>query len=58
MSENIEKTPEARWKHLKEIGTKTAINLSSHNLIDEKPAWFDEEKFARARETILKYYIG
>lgn len=58
MSDNIEKTPEARWKHLKENGIKLAINLKSHDLIDDKPAWFDEEKFARAKEALLKYYIG
>lgn len=58
MSDNLEKTPEARWRHLKENGTKLAINLSSHNLIDDKPSWFDEERFAKAKEALLKYYVG
>lgn len=58
MSDNIEKTPEARWRHLKEVGSKKLINLQTNELIGDKPKWLDEEKFAKAKETIQKFYIG
>lgn len=58
MSDQVEFTPEARWKHLREQGPNRFINLSSNELINDKPAWLDEEKFARAKAAIEKFYVG
>lgn len=58
MSDNIPKTPEARWKHLKEAGIERLIDLSSNDKIADKPSWFDEERFKKARATIHQFYIG
>lgn len=58
MSDNIEMTPEARWRHLRENGRKHLVDLSSHDPINEKPAWLDEERFARAKAAVEQYYIG
>lgn len=58
MSDNVEMTPEARWRHLRERGTKVLVDLSSHELISDKPVWFDEARFARAKAAVEQYYIG
>lgn len=58
MSDFVKMTPEARWKHLKENGTKLLVNLQSNDLINDKPKWLDEERFAKAKATIEKYFIG
>lgn len=58
MSDNIPKTPEARWKHLKEEGMKRAVDVGSNDKIADKPIWFDEERFKRAKETVDQFYIG
>jgi len=58
MGANDTQSPEERWKHLREGGKKTLVNLESNDLINEKPPWFDEERFARAKEIIQKYFIG
>lgn len=58
MSDNVPMTPEARWRHLKENGPKLLINLQSNDIISEKPKWLDEERFAKAKATIEKFYIG
>lgn len=58
MSDNVEFSPEARWKHLRERGTKVLVDLSSNDLINDKPVWLDEHRFARAKAAIEQYYIG
>lgn len=58
MSDNIEFTPEARWRHLRDHGPRLLVNLTSHDAINEKPVWFDEERFARAKAAVEKFYIG
>lgn len=51
-------TPEQRWRHLRDLGSKTPVDLSSNELIRDKPDWFDESKFKLARDVIQKYFIG
>lgn len=58
MSDNVDTTPEARWRHLKERGTKSLVNLQTNDLIEDKPRWFDEERFKKSKETLLKYLVG
>lgn len=58
MSDNIEFTPQARWKHLRENGPNILVNLASNETIADKPAWLDEQKFARAKAAIAKFFIG
>lgn len=58
MSDNIEFSPEARWKNLRQNGPNLLADLSSNDKINEKPAWLDEERFARAKAAIEKFYIG
>lgn len=53
--DEVEKTPLARWKHLKENGMKCPVDIEA---IVDKPEWFDEKRFARAKAAIEKYYIG
>ena len=58
MSDNIDFTPEARWRHLRENGPKLLVDLTSNDTINDKPAWLDEERFARAKQAVEKFYIG
>lgn len=58
MSDHVAKTPEARWKHLCDRGMLSAVDVSSNKLIDSKPAWLDEARWARAKEAIQKFYVG
>lgn len=58
MSDNVDMTPEARWRHLREEGTKSPVNLQSNDLIKDKPEWLDEERFKKSKEIILKYQLG
>lgn len=58
MSDRVEFTPEARWKYLREVGPTMLVDLSSNELINDKPAWFDEKRFALAKEAVEKFYIG
>ena len=58
MSEHAEMTPEARWRHLRDRGSRVLVDLSSNDLIGSKPAWLDEARFARAKAAIEQYYIG
>lgn len=58
MSDYVEMTPKARWLHLRENGPKTTVELQSNDNIQDKPDWFDEERFVRAKEMINKYFIG
>lgn len=51
-------TPEARWRHLREMGTKSLVNLQTNDLIEDKPKWFDEERFKKSKEILLKYLVG
>lgn len=58
MSDNVDMTPEARWRHLREHGPKTFVDLSSHDLVSDKPSWFDEARFKQAKEAVQNQYIG
>jgi len=58
MSDNVKMTPEARWRHLRENGPKTFVDLSSNDMISEKPSWFDEARFKAAKEAVLGQFIG
>lgn len=58
MSDVVPMTPEARWRHLKDNGIKTLVDLESNDLISDKPKWFDEERFAKAKEAVQKYLVG
>lgn len=58
MSDNVPMTPEARWRHLRENGPKLLVDLTSNDLIRDKPEWLDEARFALAKKTLEKYYIG
>lgn len=58
MSDQVDNSPLARWKNLREKGRVTPVNLASHDLVADKPSWFDEAKFKNGREMIQKYYLG
>ena len=58
MSDHVEMTPEARWKHLRDNGRRFLVDLSSDDLISDKPAWLDEARFARAKAAVEQYYLG
>lgn len=55
---NVPMTPEARWKHLYENGQKELVSLDSNEAIENKPHWFDEGRFVKARQAIQKHFIG
>lgn len=59
MSDQIDNnTPEARWRELRENGMKLGVNVESNDLIADKPVWFDEERWKKAKQAIEKYYLG
>lgn len=56
--ETVEMTPEARWRHLRDNGRKELVFLDNNDQIEDKPAWFDADRFAKAKDVIHKYYMG
>lgn len=58
MSDNVDMTPEARWRHLRDNGPQVFVDLSTNDSISDKPSWFDAAKFKDAHEAVHKHYIG
>lgn len=56
--ESVAMTPEQQWRHLRTEGLKLVVNLQSNDKIQEKPAWLDEARFAKAKEAIQKFFLG
>lgn len=63
MSDNIKTTTttrsvEEQWRLLREQGPHKLVDLSSNDLIADKPAWLDEQRFKLAKEAVQKLRIG
>ncbi|KAG9510714.1 hypothetical protein GZH46_00734 [Fragariocoptes setiger] len=49
-------SPAERLEHLRTKGMQTLVNLD--NNINEKPFWFDEQRFARAKLVCDNFYVS